>query len=395
MGFLDFMRAPAPAAITRSNSYTLTDTAWWMGLTGGSTAAGETVNETTSMGLTSVHRAVSLIAGTIASLPLHSYRTTSDGERVRVPSFLDDPGAPSGLTRYEWVETLVAHLLLHGNAYGLVIPNGAGAVAGLQLLHPNLVSVEVDSSRPGGRRFSVTVDGQVREFTEQEVVHFRGLSTDGIYGYSPIQACRNAIGSGIAADKAAGRMYGNGMLLGGVVTIPPDYDEDQAAEFKNSLKAGLNGGGVGDLAVVNAEAKFTPWTMNASDAQFIESRGFQVEEVARLFGVPKVLLAEDGASTWGSGIGELIRGFQKFTLAPLTTRIEQTLSRLLSNSRFVEFDYAGLLQPDHSQVIQNMTAEIDAGLLTRDEGRRLLNRPPLPEEPAAPAPATTTEEVSE
>lgn len=390
MGFLDFMRQPAPAAIRRN--ITLTDYAFWMNLQGGSSAAGESVNEHSSMGLTAVHRSVQLIAGTIGSLPLHTYRTAADGSRVRTSSYLDDPGAPVGLTRYEWVETLVAHLLLHGNAFGLVIENQAGTVAGIQLIHPSLVSVELDTSRPGGRRFRVQVAGQTVEYTEESILHFRGLSTDGVLGYSPIQACRNAIGSGIAADKAAARMYSNGLLLGGVMSLPEDYDEDQAAEVQASLQNRLGGAGkAGDIAVINAAVDFKPWTMNASDAQFIESRGFQVEEVARLFGVPKVLLAEDGASTWGSGIGELIRGFQKFTLAPLTTRIEQVLARSLGGTTFVEFDYAGLLQPDHSQVIQNMDAEIRAGLLTVDEGRRILNRPAL-----ASAPATTdNEEVSQ
>lgn len=385
MGFLHRTKPDKPKAERRS--FNLADPAYWMGL-GNQSAANEPVNENTSMGLTAVHRSVQLIAGTIASLPLHTYMTTRAGERKRVTSWLDNPGAATGQTRYEWVETLVAHLLLHGNAFGLHIYNGAGAMVGMQLIHPGLVSVETDPSRGiAGRRFTVTTaDEAPRVFTEVDITHFRGLSTDGVIGLSPIAACRNAIGSGIAADKAAGKMYATGLLMGGVLAVPADYDEEQAAEFQSSLQNKLTGARTAaEVTVVNADVRFSPWTMNASDAQFLESRGFQVEEVARLYGVPKVLLAEDGASTWGSGIAELIRGFQKFTLAQWTSRIEQTLSRTLAGSRFCEFSYEGLLQPDHGQVIANMEAEIRAGLLTQDEGRRILNREPLN------APATTEE----
>lgn len=365
-------------------SWTLADPAWFMNLTQAGNAANETVTEHTSLGLTAVYRSVQIIAGTVAGLPLKSFRTTSDDRRERVASFLDNPGGLYGPTRYAWTETLLAHLLLHGNAYCFHLYSGAGALAGLQLLHPTSVALERDAYRPGGRKFTVVMgDGQTRVFTELDITHIAGLSTDGLRGLSPIGACRNAVGTGLAGDRAAGRMFSNGLLIGGVVSVPEDLDEEQAAQIQSSLQNRMGGAArAGDIAVVNASLDFKPWTMNADDAQFIESRGFQVEEIARLYGVPKVLLAEDGASTWGSGIAELIRGFQKFTLMNWTARIEQALSRLLPAPRFVEFDYSGLLQPSPRESTDNLAAEIAAGLLTVDEARRLLNRPPL----ATPAP---------
>lgn len=383
MGLLDLFRITPEGddQQQRSTPWTLTNAPWFMGLNTRS-AANETVTESTSLGLTAVFRAVQIIASTIGQLPLHTYRTTGDGQRERVSSWLDDPGAPMGMTRYEWVQTLMAHLLLHGNGYGLHLHNGAGSLVGMQLIHPLHVGVEVDSTdeRPFGRKFTIQLDGHSKVFSERDITHFRAMNTDGLLGISPIGACRNSVGTSIAAEKAAGRMYANGLLLGGVLSIPPDYDQEQAQEIRDGIHNRLAGpSNAGDVIVMNAELQFHPWTMSADDAQFIESRAFQIEEIARLYGVPKVLLAEDGASTWGSGIAELIRGFQKFTLSSWTTLIEQTLSRLLPSPRFVEFDFAGLLAPDHAQVIQNMAAEINAGLLTRDEGRRLLNRPPLDE----------------
>lgn len=346
---------------------------------GGSTAAGETVSVRTALGLTAVYRAVALIAGTIASLPLKSYRTDSDGERVRVSSVLDNPGGEDGPTPFEWVETLVAHLLLWGNAYAYGIENDAGGLVALQLLDPPAVGVRRDYNAPGHKVFSVAVrgDGNVREFTADEVLHIPALTTDGVLGMSPIAACRNAIGTGLASDKAAGRMFRNGLMMAGLVSTDDDVTEEEGETIATNLRTKAADTRAGDIAFVNRRLKFDRWGMSAEDAQFIEARAFQVEEVARLFGLPKVLLAEDGASTWGSGISELIRGMQRFTLAAWTSRIERRLSTLLQGSRFCEFDYSGLLEGSPAEVTTNLAAEIDAGLLTVNEARRIKNRPPI------------------
>jgi HK97 family phage portal protein len=368
----------APEAERRSTSLSDPGLIEYLGL-GGATAAGVRVTESTSLGLTAVWRAVSLLAGTVAALPLKTFRTLPDGSRERIASFLDNPGGPDGATPYEWKESVVAHLLLHGNAYLVHVYNGGGGLAGLLPIHPTAATVKQDGTAPGGKVFDVTLaDGQIRTFTAADLTHVPGLSTDGLRGISPIKAVRDSLGTGIAGNEAAARIFANGLLIGGILSGDSTLDPEQGEELKARLKAKLSGPhNAGEIAVVNADVKFQPWTMSAEDAQFIESRAFQVEEVARIFGVPKVLLAEDGASTWGSGIAELLRGMARFTLAPLTTRIEERLSRLLPSPRFAEFDYAGLLQPSPDEVTQNMIAEIGAGLLTVDEGRRLLNRPPL------------------
>lgn len=381
---MDVMSLFKRDAERRSQSFSIGDPALveYLGI-GGRNSAGERVTESTAVTLSAVYRSVSIIAGTVASLPLKSFRTLETGERERVKSFLDTPGGPDGPTAYEWKETLVAHLLLHGNAYGLHVYNGAGGIVGLQLLHPSAVSIKLDGD--GKKVFTVQMaEGSPREFTPKDLTHFPGMSFDGVRGLSPIGVARESIGTGLAADKAAGRMFSNGLLLGGLVTTEEDVDPEEAEEIKKGLKAKLAGAHrAGDIALVNRRLKFSPWTMNAQDAQFLESRAFQVEEVARWFGIPKVLLAEDGASTWGSGINELIRGMVKFTFLSWTSRIEERLSALLAAPRFSEFDYAALLQPNQSEVVKNMTAEIDAGLLTVDEGRRLLNRPALSDQQRA------------
>jgi HK97 family phage portal protein len=206
-----------------------------------------------------------------------------------------------------------------------------------------------------------------------------------------LTVARNAIGTGLAGDQAAARMFANGMLVGGLVsTDDPSLSKEDGKALIGDLKARLTGSNnAGDIALVNASLKFTPWTMSAEDAQFLESRQYQVEEVSRLLGVPKVLLSEDGASSWGTGIGQLLAYMQKTTFVPWTTRFQQRLSRLLSEPRHCEFSYAGLLQGTPMEQTQLLAAQLAAGIITIDEARAALNLAPM-NPPALPAAATGT-----
>lgn len=365
-------------------SFTLADPVFaeYFGIT--PVAAGVPVNEQTSLGLTAVWRAVSLIAGTCAALPLKTYRETSDGQKQELKSFLDDPAGPLTplpLTRFEWVETVLAHLLLHGNAYLLHIYGGAGQLVGLRPIPPWCVSVE-RAGVEGGRLYRVTLDegttgSHVIQVTGADLTHILGLATDGVRGYSPIYAARQALGAAIAGETTAGRQFANGAMISGLVTPEDDLTEEEAKTIKDNLRRKILGTeNAGDIAVINRGLKFTPWTMSAVDAQFIEQRQFGIAEVSRLYGVPRELLSDTGASSWGSGIQELVRGFLRFTLDPWLTRIEQRLSQLLPAPRFVEFERKALLQGSPQEEIDLIVAQLDAGLLTLDEARALLNRPP-------------------
>lgn len=364
-------------------SYSIGDPALaeYLGM-GGTSYAGVAVTETSALGLTAVYRAVSIISGTIAGLPLKSYRDGSDG-RQEVGSFLDNPGGTQ-FTPFEWTELVLVHLLLHGNAYLLHVYNGAGGIVELYPIHPGLVHVEADQQF--GKIFKVMgSDGETREYTPEDLTHIPALGTDGLVGLSPICVARNALGTGIAGDQAAARMFGNGMMLGGMITSEEELSKEDAESILVGLKSKLSSSkNAGDWPFINKNLKFTPWTVPAKDAQFLESREHQITEVARIFGVPAVLLAEDGASTWGSGIAELIRGMQKFTLRPWTSRIEQHLSRLLPAPRFVEFEYKSLLQGTPAEEVELLARQVETGLLTLNEARAIMNLPAISASPEAP-----------
>lgn len=367
---------------------------------GGKNDAGVTVTEWTTLNSSAWFRGVSVLSSTIASLPLKTYRTTDDMARSVVGSIFDAP-CPGFFTPFEWVEILMVHLVLWGNAYLLHLYSNAGVLIGLFPIHPALICPEWvldDAGNIVGKRFKATMPGSAppRYFDETGMTQIMGLGCDGLRGYSLLHLAANSIGTTLAGDKAAARMFSSGMLIGGLVTTDEAMDEDDGKEVMAGLKAKLTGTqNAGDIALVNASLKFTPWTMSAEDAQFIESRTFQVEEASRWLGVPKVLLAEDGASSWGTGIGQLLAFMQKTTFVPWTTRIEQRLSLLLSQPRHVEFLYAGLMRGTPLEETQLLAAQLEAGIIDVDEARAILNLAPraTPATGTDPLPADTTDGV--
>jgi HK97 family phage portal protein len=393
----------APATAETRASYSIGDPALAEFFSiGGQVLAGVNVNETSTLGLTAVYRAVSIVAGTIAGLPLRSLRNLPDGTRERVDTFLDEPaGKGGGWTQFEWIELVMVHLLLHGNAYLEHIYNGAGTLAALIPIYPGAVTVKRISNAdelaayggPDGsfrKWFEVRLaDGTSRDLTEAELTHVPALGTDGLKGLSPIEFHRQAIGTGIAGDQAAARLFGSGLLLSGLVSGDDGLSQEEAAEALAQLKAKMGGSNhAGDFAFINAQLKFTPWTIPPRDAQFIESRVHQIEEVGRIFGVPPHLLGQTEKQTsWGTGVAEQNRGLSRYTLMGWTSRLEQRLSRLLSRPTIAEFDYSGLLQPAPEVEIPLLLSQVLAGVLTVDEYRRIRNMAPLPAATPESAPA--------
>lgn len=341
--------------------------------------AGVSVNESTALGLSAVYRAVSLVSGACGSLPLRTIREV-DGQKERARSFLDSPGGPDGPTAFEWKETVLLHLLLHGNAFLAHVRGGAGQMIALVPFHPLAVTVEVDDSRLGGKRFDVTLaNGEKSTFDAGTMTHIPAATTDGIKGLSVIAVARNSFGTSIAADRSASRWFSNGAMVSGLITPEADITEDEAKELKSHIRSKMQGeANAGDIAFINRSLKFTPLQLSAEDAQFLESRQFQVEEISRWFGVPPHLLSQTEKQTsWGAGVSEQNRGLARYTLEPWTTRIEQRLSRLLPNGKTAEFDYTAFVQSSPEVEIKLLIEQMNAGLITPNEARKIRNLPGL------------------
>jgi len=192
---------------------------------------------------------------------------------------------------------------------------------------------------------------------------------------------RQSMGTAAAGDRAAANMFGNGALVAGLVSLDGDSDmePDDAAALNADLARNVGGWeNASSIRFLNHRVKFTPWTMSSVDMQFLESRQFQIEEIARWFGVPPHLLMQtDKQTSWGTGVAESNRGMGRTVLAPWASRIEQRLSRLLWGEKFVEFDFSGLERPSPEIEIGLLAQKIDAGMITINEARSTLNLPPV------------------
>jgi HK97 family phage portal protein len=365
----------------------------------GKNYSGQQVDEDAALGISAVYRAVALLSGTLAQLPLRTLREEDNGLRKRIKSFYDAPGGPDGLTAYEWKETILCHLLLHGDAFLVHIYNAAGALIALQPMHPSSVTVTwpLKGETPrGGKWYDVSfIDGTQKRYDADGLTQIPSISMDGLRGLSVVSYAANSLGTAIAGDLASAKAFDRGALFAGIVSATND---DMQREDADNLKAAIERSMTGiehsaGLVVSDKDIKFQQWNMSARDAQFLESRQFQIEEIARWFGIPPHLLMQTEKQTsWGTGVDEQNRGLSKFVLGPWAKRIEERLSRLLPSPRFVEFDFAGLERPNVQTEVDLLIKELQAGLLTLDEARAIRNRPPVPKTEEPPADDTVDPE---
>src|SRR5262245_25430848 len=369
--------------------------------------SGVPVSEGTALALSAFHRAASLIAGAIAQLPMPTLRIIDGAMTQQTRSVFDDPGAVVGMTVYQWKETVILHQLLHGDAFLAHVYNFGGSLAGLVPIHPLQVQVDPppratltsELTVPYQKTYSAILqDGSRRTFTQANMTQCMGLSVDGRRGLSLIGMARNSLGIAIAGDRAAGQMFSRGALIGGMA-VPEEGEtvsEEDAKVISGQLDAKVGGWeNAGALAVINRRLKLEPRTMSNKDAQFLESRQFQIEEIARWTGVPPHLLMQTEKQTsWGTGVAEQNRGLSRYTLANWTARLEASLSRLLPSPRFVKFDYTEWNRPTPEVETDQLIKQTGGPFMTVNEARAIRGMPPIGggDELAGAAPAAPAEQ---
>ena len=339
----------------------------------------EAVTPYTIWGLSAVLRAVSIISTTIAGLPLRTYERQAD-ERTRVPSVFDDPyPGDEGQIPFAWVETILIHLLLWRNAYLWHEDVDAdGYVSAYRPLLPDTIELKVEG---GKKRFYYTEDSERKSVGTEQITHIPGPSIDGAHGHPLLYAARRIFQAALAGDKAAATALAGGIRLGGLLTPGEgeDIDPTEGETILEALRPKIEGSAnAGKVAFINKRLKLDPWTPTNVESQWHETRLEILGEVERLFGVPPHLMADTEKQTsWGTGVAEQNRGLQVFTLKGWSDRIEQTLTRKLPVGTFCEFDYKGLLQGTPAEEMTLLIAQKEAGILTVDEVRRVMNLPPL------------------
>jgi HK97 family phage portal protein len=324
---------------------------------------------------------VSIISTTIASLPLRTYERRGD-ERVRVPSEFDDPlPGEDGMTPFAWVETVLIHELLWRNAFLWREPRSGAGFAYRPIL-PDAIELKVNGGRKSFK-YTKAASSESEEVGTDVIVHIPGPTLDGYRGHPFLGPARAIFSGAISGDKAAQTVLRRGIRLAGLVT-PADENEviepAEAEQILDQLRNRIVGREhAGDIALVNRRLKLDPWTPNNVDSQWAETRNMILGEVGRLFGTPPHLLGDTEKQTsWGTGVAEQNLGLQRYTLMGWSSRTEQVLSRQLPKGQFVEFDYTGLLQGTPAEEIKLLIEQVEAGLLTIDEARKIRNLPPIP-----------------
>jgi HK97 family phage portal protein len=343
----------------------------------GGTASGKTVNERTAMQTTAVYACVRILAETIASLPLNVYRSTDNGKEKATDHQLyyllhDEPNPE--MTSFVFRETLMSHLLLWGNAYAQIIRDGRGKVLALYPLLPDRMTV--DRTTDGRLYYEYRKDTGYVILRPEDILHIPGLGFDGLVGYSPIAMAKNAIGMAIATEEYGGKFFANGASPGGVLEHPGVVKDP--ARIRESWNAVYQGSGNAHrVAVLEEGMKFQPIGIPPEQAQFLETRKFQTEEICRIFRVPPHLVANLDKATF-SNIEHQSISFVVHTIRPWLVRLEQGMNKaLLSPSEkgqyFVGFVVDGLLRGDYASRMQGYAIGIQNGFLSPNDVRTLEN----------------------
>lgn len=364
----------------------LRDSNFWQSFLSAGSSSGKSVTVEKALQLSAVWSCVRLLAETIATLPLNFFERDGEERKAATDHPLyellhNQPNAD--MTSVEFWEMVMACLLLRGNAF-VEIDRIGKRIASLTPLLPERMSITRRSD--GSPKFTYNDDqtGKTREIAETDMWHIKGFGIGGLLGLSPVSYARETLGSAMAADEASGKIFANGMRPSGLLSMEQILNAKQREEVRESLAGQFAGSmNTGKMMVLEAGMKFQQITMNPEDAQMLETRSFNIEEICRWFRVPPVLIGHNSQTTWGSGIEQIIIGFLTFSLTPWFRRIEMSIRRSLlapgeRNRFFAEFSAEGLLRADSSARAAFFSTMAQNGGMTRNEFRKKENLPPLP-----------------
>jgi len=348
----------------------------------GSSGAGKSVTARSAIQVSTVYACVRVIAETVASLPLNVYEITDSGsvKALNHPLYRvlhDEPNEE--MTSFVMREVMLSHLLLWGNSYSQIIRNGRNHLVGLYPLLPD--RMEIDRNGAGNLIYSYsTTEGRTVQLAPEEVLHIPGLGFDGVMGYSPIALEKNAIGLGIAAEEYGSKFFANGATPSGVLTHPNTVKNPKA--LRESWNAAYGGSANANrVAILEEGLHFERISMPNNEAQFLETRKFQVSEICRIFRVPPHLVGDLEHATF-SNIEHQSISFGVHTIRPWLVRIEQSMNRALFSDKekgrfFVRFNMDGLLRGAYKERMEGYAIARQNGWMSANDIRELENLNPL------------------
>jgi len=359
---------------------------------GGRSASGANVSERSALQTAAVYACVRVISEAIASLPLRVYRYEGDGVQPVYDHPLYDilhTVTNPEMTSFTFRETLMSHLLLYGNGYSQIVRDGLGRITALYPLLPNKMDIsrresgeifytywmDTDETRPRDKTGSTILE-------KYDVLHIPGLSFDGLVGYPPIALAKNAIGMAMATEEYGASFFANGASPGGVLEYPANLNDPEKirVDWNKRFQSARN---AGKVAVLEEGMKFHAVGIPPDQAQFLETRKFQLNEIARVFRVPPHMIADLDKSSY-SNIEQQSLDFVKNTLNPWVVRLEQAMNMaLLSPAErkklVIKFNLDGMLRGDYETRMKGYAIGHQNGWLSVNDIRRLENMNPLPQ----------------
>jgi len=362
------------------------------------TPAGVEVNAETSIRMSTVYACVRLLGDTISSLPLGAYvrrgrnRISYAAVYGSQPEWINRPNPEA--SRLEFFEQVISSLNLHGNAFILTVRDDNDEVFELYCIHPEDVRIrrlapneplvyEVTIRERTGNGISAIDNVRTEILTQREMLHIPMFRLPGsYYGLGPISAARMTVGGAMAAETYAASYFGNAANPGGVIEVPGELTQEQAQDIGRDWNLTHTGPyRAGKIGILSAGATFKPLSINAQDAQLLEARRFNVEDIARLFRVPVSLLGHPvaGAMSFASVEAQNL-SFVQHSLRPLLERLEQSLSRLLpEQDGFIKFNLDALLRGTTLERYEAYTKGLREGFLSLNDVRSVEDLSPIGE----------------
>ena len=349
----------------------------------GIAGSGKSVNARTAIQVSAVYACVRVIAETVASLPFSVFEQGKEGSHKALDHplhrLLHDEPNPE-MTSFVWREAMLTHLLLWGNSFSQILRAGRGSIVGLYPLLPD--RMEVDRDDKGNLTYTYsTTSGQTVKLRLEDVLHIPGLGFDGIMGYSPIAVERNAVGLSIASEEYGSKFFSNGARPSGILTHPNTVKNPKA--LRESWDAAYGGSGNANrVAVIEEGMTFTPISMPNNEAQFLETRKFQVEEICRIYRVPPHMIGDLEHATF-SNIEHQSIDFAVHCIRPWLVRIEQSINRALFSEKekgrfYCQFNLDGLMRGSYKDRMEGYAIGRQNGFLSANDIRRLENQNPIP-----------------
>ena len=349
----------------------------------GAAASGKNVTEETAIQISTVYACVRVLAETIASLPLNVYESDGKGgsriaQNHPLEYLLHD--APNEeMTSFIWREQMMTQILLRGNSYSQIVRSGKTAILSIYPLLSSNMTVDRDDSGALTYKYQMADESTIT-LSPSEVLHIPGMGFDGIMGYSPIALMKTTLGLTLAAEEYGSKVFGNGATPAGVLTHPNRLKDPE--KLRNAWNAAYGGSAnAGKIAILEEGMKFERISMPNSEAQFLETRKFQVSEICRIYRVPPHMVGDLEHATF-SNIEHQSISFAVHTIRPWLVRIEQSMNKALfsENERgkyFVKFNMDALMRGDYKSRMEGYAIARQNGWMSADDIRGLENLNPI------------------